>query len=84
MLIKKKSDLTYADVTPKGLYMGRRNFLLGLLATTAHVAAYKKYPWLISAFASGPVGSMPVKLDNLAHGPYSKDNIRKKSRPSKT
>ena len=27
---KKRSDLTYADVTPKGVYMGRRNFLLGL------------------------------------------------------
>ena len=39
MVIKKKPDLTYADVTPKALYMGRRNFLLGLLATTAAVAA---------------------------------------------
>jgi sulfoxide reductase catalytic subunit YedY len=79
MLIKKKSDLTYADVTPKGLYMGRRNFLLGLLATTGAVEAYKKYPWLVSA--AGPVGSMPVKIDNLTHGPYGKDNIDEKVTP---
>ena len=30
MFIKKKPDLTYADVTPKAMYMGRRNFLLGV------------------------------------------------------
>ncbi len=79
MPIKKKSDLTYADVTPKGLYMGRRNFLLGLLATTGAVEAYKKYPWLVSA--AGPLGSMPVKIGNLNHGPYSKDNIDEKVTP---
>ena len=28
MLVKKAPDLTYKDVTPKSLYMGRRNFLL--------------------------------------------------------
>ena len=39
---KKNPDLTYADVTPKGVYMGRRNFLLGLLATGAAVEGYKK------------------------------------------
>ena len=39
MLIKKQPDLTYKDVTPKAFYMGRRNFLLGLLATTAAVEA---------------------------------------------
>ena len=79
MLIKKKNDLTYADVTPKTLYMGRRNFLLGLLATTGAVEAYKKYPWLVAA--AGPVGSMPVKIDNLTHGPYSKDAIQEKVTP---
>jgi sulfoxide reductase catalytic subunit YedY len=79
MLIKKKPDLTYADVTPKGLYMGRRNFLLGLLATTGAVEAYKKYPWLVNA--AGPVGSVPVKLNDLTHGPYSKDNIEEKVTP---
>ena len=79
MLTKKKGELTYADVTPKGLYMGRRNFLLGLLATGAAVEAYKKYPWLVDA--SGPTGTMPVKIDNLAHSPYSKDAIQEKITP---
>src|SRR5579872_6548908 len=79
MLIKKNSDLTYADITPKALYMGRRNFLLGLLATTGAVEAYKKYPWLVAA--AGPLGSVPVKIDNLTHGPYSKDGIQEKITP---
>ena len=30
MLIKKAPELTYADVTPKHIYVGRRNLLLGL------------------------------------------------------
>ena len=53
MLIKRQPDLTYADVTPKGFYMGRRNFLLGLLATGAAVEAYKKLPGLVSAAVIG-------------------------------
>jgi sulfoxide reductase catalytic subunit YedY len=79
MLIKKKTDLTYSDVTPKALYMGRRNFLLGLLATGGAVAAYKKFPGIVAAAETG--GSIPVKLDNLLHGPYSKDNIDEKITP---
>ncbi|MGA8555593.1 MAG: hypothetical protein WB630_14355 [Candidatus Acidiferrales bacterium] len=42
MLIKKKPELTYADVTPKGLYMRRRSFLFGLAATYGAVVGYKK------------------------------------------
>jgi sulfoxide reductase catalytic subunit YedY len=68
MLIKQKPDLTYADVTPKGLYMGRRNFLLGLVATGAVVEAYKKLPGLVSAASPGPA---PVKLSGVIKGPYS-------------
>jgi methionine sulfoxide reductase catalytic subunit len=66
--IKKPTDLTYKDVTPKPLYMGRRNLLLGLLATTAAVAGWKKLPNLLS----GPgTGSVPVKLNGLIKWPYS-------------
>jgi sulfoxide reductase catalytic subunit YedY len=79
MLIKKKPDLSYSDVTPKALYMGRRNFLLGLLATGGAVAAYKNIPGIIASAASG--GSVPTKLDNLVHGPYSKDNVDEKVTP---
>ena len=32
MLIKKSTDLLYSDVTPKSLYVNRRNFLAGLPA----------------------------------------------------
>jgi len=60
--IKKPTDLTYKDVTPKSVYMGRRNFLLGLLATTAAVAGWKKLPNLLS----GPgTASVPVNLNGL-------------------
>ncbi len=68
MPIKRPPDLTYKDVTPKAFYMGRRNFLLGLLATTAAVAGWKKLPALFSGPATG---SVPVKLNGLVKWPYS-------------
>ncbi len=68
MLTKRQPDLTYADVTPKGLYMGRRNFLLGLLATGVAVEAYKKLPGLVSASGTG---SVPVKLNGVVKWPGS-------------
>jgi len=68
MLTKRTPELTYKDITPKRLYMGRRNFLLGLLATTGAVAAWKKFPYLLA----GPgTGSVPVKLNGVIKGPYS-------------
>ncbi len=70
MLIKKTPDLTYMDVTPKGIYMGRRNFLLGLLVTAAAVKGWKKFSHLISASAGG---SVSVKLNGVIKGPYSTD-----------
>jgi sulfoxide reductase catalytic subunit YedY len=79
MLIKKKPDLSYSDVTPKAFYMGRRNFLLGLLATSGAVAAYKEFPGIVAAAGSG--GSVPTKLGNLVQGPYSKDNVDEKVTP---
>jgi methionine sulfoxide reductase catalytic subunit len=68
VLIKKQPDLTYKDVTPRGLYMGRRNFLLGLLATGVAVEAYKKLPMWVSASGAG---SVPVKLSGLVPWPGS-------------
>src|ERR1700733_4585110 len=68
MLIKRQPDLTYKDVTPKSLYMGRRNFLLGLLATGAAVEAYKKLPGWVAGAATG---SVPVKLNGVAKWPGS-------------
>jgi len=69
MLTKTKPDLTYKDITPKGIYMGRRNLLLGLLATTGAVAAYKKFPNLVAA--AGPAASVPVPLNGVGKWPYS-------------
>src|SRR3984957_1283515 len=65
MLIKKQPDLTYADITPKATYESRRNFLLGLLATTGAVAGWKKLPALMAGPATG---SVPVKLDGVVKG----------------
>ncbi|HXZ11378.1 MAG TPA: protein-methionine-sulfoxide reductase catalytic subunit MsrP [Candidatus Sulfotelmatobacter sp.] len=70
MLTKKSPDLTYADVTPRALYMGRRNFLLGLAATAGAVLAYKKLPRIIAAHAAGN-GSAPVKLPGVIKWPCS-------------
>jgi len=68
MVVKRSPDLTYKDVTPKGAYANRRNFLLGLLATTGAVAGWKKFSYLVS----GPgTGSVPVKLNGVVKGPYS-------------
>jgi sulfoxide reductase catalytic subunit YedY len=68
MLIKKAPDLTYADVTPKGLYMGRRNFLFGIAATYGAVLGYKK----LTRLMSGPAkGNTPVKLAGVTSWPYS-------------
>jgi len=66
--VKNKGDLSYADITPKGLYMGRRNFLLGALGTYGAVAAWKRLPsWL-----AGPAtGSVPRPLGNLVKSPFS-------------
>jgi len=68
MLIKDKPDLTYADITPKALYMGRRNFLLGLGITAAAVKLYKNLPYV---FAAKPVGSVPTPLNNIPLSKYT-------------
>ena len=68
MPIKKSPDLTYADVTPKGVYLGRRNFLLGLVATAGVVGGYKKLSHLPLAAAGGNV---PVKLTGFTKWPGS-------------
>jgi methionine sulfoxide reductase catalytic subunit len=68
MLIKKTPDLTYADVTPRGIYMGRRNFLFGVAATYGAVVAYKRLPGLLAGPATG---SIPVKLTGVNKWPYS-------------
>ena len=68
MVAKHQGDLTYADVTPRGLYMGRRNFLLGLVGTYGAVAAWRRLPsWL----AGPPTGSVPTPLADISKSPFS-------------
>jgi methionine sulfoxide reductase catalytic subunit len=67
MLIKKSPDLTHADVTPKRLYIGRRNFLFGLAATGGAVWGYKNLPRLL---VDARTGSATVKLNGVIKGPY--------------
>ena len=69
MFIKKKPELTYADVTPKALYMGRRNFLLGVAATGVAVAGWKELPGLLARGGTG--GTVPVKLNSVQKWSYS-------------
>src|ERR1700734_3787931 len=68
MLVKKAPDLSYKDVTPKSLYMGRRNFLFGLAAAYGAVVGYKKLTRLLDGPATG---STPVKLLGVAKWPGS-------------
>ncbi|MGH9732515.1 MAG: protein-methionine-sulfoxide reductase catalytic subunit MsrP, partial [Candidatus Acidiferrales bacterium] len=65
---KPASKLTYSDITPKGAYTNRRNFLFGMLATGGAVTGWKHF----SNWMSGPAtGSVPVKLDGVRKGPFS-------------
>jgi len=63
-----KSDLTYSDVTPKGVYQNRRNFLYGLALTGAAVIGWKKYAYLLNGPATG---STPVPIRNFKKWPDS-------------
>jgi methionine sulfoxide reductase catalytic subunit len=68
MLIRKASDLTYADVTPKSAYLERRKFLraMGIVAAAA-VAGNRLFDLafpLQTAFAG-------TKLTGLAKSPFS-------------
>ena len=62
MIGKGKPDLSYSDVTPRGLYMGRRNFLLGLLATTGVVAGWKKFPGLSESRRAKVMALLALRL----------------------
>src|SRR5271168_1767171 len=69
MLIRRSPDLTYADVTPKSIYLNRRKFLSGMgLAGVAAVAG-KGLLDLISPSRSVYAGT---KLDTVK-GPFNTD-----------
>jgi sulfoxide reductase catalytic subunit YedY len=68
MLIRKGSDLTYADVTPKSVYLDRRKFLQAMGIAGAAAAAGKGLFDL--AFPSQSTFAA-TKLTGLAKSPFS-------------
>ncbi|MGA2419578.1 MAG: twin-arginine translocation signal domain-containing protein, partial [Candidatus Acidiferrum sp.] len=69
MLVRKSPDLTYADVTPKSVYLNRRNFLRGLgLAGAAAVAGER----LWNLASPSQIVLATTKL-NFVKGPYGTD-----------
>jgi sulfoxide reductase catalytic subunit YedY len=63
MLIKKPADLRYSEVTPKSVYLNRRNFLASIPA--AALAGQE--------LLSPSRGQAATKLPNLAKSPFSTD-----------
>jgi methionine sulfoxide reductase catalytic subunit len=70
MLVRKSPDLTYADVTPKSVYLNRRNFLRAMgIAGAAAVAA----EGLWNLASPSQVAHATSKLNGIVKGPYSTD-----------
>ena len=68
MLIRKASDLTYADVTPRSVYLNRRKFLQAMGIAGAAAAAGSRL--LDLAFPSQSVFA-GTKLTGIAKSPFS-------------
>src|SRR6201998_4173376 len=68
MLIRKAPDLTFADVTPKSVYLDRRRFLQTVgVAGAALAAGHRLLEWVVpsqTAFAA-------TKFSGLAKSPFS-------------
>jgi len=69
MLIRRKSDLTYADITPKELYFNRRKFLRAMGFASAATFVGKNLFDLASP--SGNVYAATGKFPNLIKSPFS-------------
>jgi sulfoxide reductase catalytic subunit YedY len=68
MLIQRKPDLTYADVTPKDVYFNRRKFLQAMgLAGAAAFAGQNLLELTSPSFPALAAGKFP----NLAKSPFS-------------
>jgi methionine sulfoxide reductase catalytic subunit len=69
MLIRRSPDLTYADVTPKSVYVNRRKFLRGMgIAATAALAGKA----LLDLAAPSRIAFATTKLTTIK-GPFSTD-----------
>ncbi|GAC1632925.1 MAG: protein-methionine-sulfoxide reductase catalytic subunit MsrP [Candidatus Acidiferrum sp.] len=70
MLIRRKPDLTYADVTPKEVYSNRREFLrdMGVATAAAALAGRELY-----SLAAPNLTAYATSKLNFVKGPYSTD-----------
>lgn len=68
MLIRKKPDLNYSDVTPKDLYVRRRQFLTGMGVLGAALAGRKAWSWIQLMDAKAG-----TKLAGVVKSPLSTD-----------
>src|SRR5256885_13950420 len=68
MLIRKAPDLTYADVTPKSVYLDRRKFLraMGIVGATAVTAK-----GLFDLALPPQVAFAATKFTSLVNSPFS-------------
>jgi sulfoxide reductase catalytic subunit YedY len=68
MLVRKAPDLTYADVTPRSVYLNRRKFLYAMGIVGAAAAAGQK---LFELASPSQVAFAGTKLTGLAKSPFS-------------
>src|SRR6266702_3783249 len=68
MLIRKAPDLTYADVTPKSVYLNRRNFLRAMGVVGASAVAGKR---LLELASTSEMAFAGTKLIGLKPSPFS-------------
>jgi methionine sulfoxide reductase catalytic subunit len=68
MLIRKAPDLTYADVTPKAVYLGRRKFLKAMGIVSASAATGRSlFEWAMPS----QTAQAATKFGGLVKSPFS-------------
>jgi sulfoxide reductase catalytic subunit YedY len=68
MLVRKATDLTYADITPKQVYLNRRKFLQAMGIVSATAVAGRR---LLELAAPPQTAFAATKFSDLAKSPFS-------------
>jgi sulfoxide reductase catalytic subunit YedY len=68
MLVRKATDLTYADITPKQVYLNRRKFLQAMGIVSATAVAGRR---LLELAAPSRTAFAATKFSDLAKSPFS-------------
>jgi sulfoxide reductase catalytic subunit YedY len=68
MLVRKATDLTYADITPKQVYLNRRKFLQAMGIASATAVAGRR---LLELAAPSRTAFAATKFSDLAKSPFS-------------